>query len=79
MLDGVRIMMEIDERERIILAMRWGIEPYEKLTYRSIGMIFGICGERVRQLEYRAIRKLRMEGIKRNINKVHLIINTLGE
>ena len=69
----------LDERERIILAMRWGIEPHEKMTYRTIGAIFGICGQFVRQLEYRAIRKLRMEGIKRNINKVHLIINTLGD
>ena len=70
---------EIDEREKIILAMRWGIEPYEKLTYRTIGIIFGICGQFVRQLEQRTIRKLRMEGIKRNMNKAHLIINTLGD
>lgn len=54
----IRILKVLDEREQMIIKMRFGIESDEK-TLEEIGKFLGITRERVRQLEKRAIKKLR--------------------
>lgn len=50
----------LDERERTIVALRFGLGGRERCTNREIGDQFGISGERVRQLQNRALDKLRV-------------------
>ncbi len=57
--DLARLLRELDERERQIVAMRYGLHGQHPLTLKEVGEALGLTGERVRQLEARAISKLR--------------------
>ncbi len=48
-----------DERERRILSCRYGLDKKELLTRRELGQVLGITQEAVRQIEIRALNKLR--------------------
>lgn len=62
-----KILEILDERERDIIKMRFGIE-YEEKTLEEIGQILGITRERVRQIEKKAIEKIRKLIITSNKN-----------
>jgi RNA polymerase sigma factor (sigma-70 family) len=47
-------------RERQIIEWRYGLDGDEPLTLRAIAMQLDVSAERVRQIEQRAIRKLRL-------------------
>ncbi len=49
----------LDGRERDILRLRFGLDRGEPRTLREVGAIMRLTSERVRQLEYRAMAKLR--------------------
>ena len=52
----------LDERERNILRQRFGIDEHrEPQTLQQIGRSFGVSKERIRQLEARAMSKLRID------------------
>jgi RNA polymerase primary sigma factor len=53
-----RAIGELPERERIVLAMRYGLEGGEPTPLREIGRELGITPERVRQIESRALGRL---------------------
>ncbi|NTE86106.1 sigma-70 family RNA polymerase sigma factor [Agrobacterium rubi] len=46
-------------REERILRMRFGLDGLEERTLEAIGQIFGVTRERIRQIEAKAIRKLK--------------------
>lgn len=52
-------LAELDERERKIICMRFGIAGYEPCTLDEVGREFGVTRERVRQIETRALAKMR--------------------
>jgi RNA polymerase sigma factor (sigma-70 family) len=54
-----KILAHMPERERIILAMRYGIGYPRECTLEEIGHKLGISRERVRQIEQGARKKLR--------------------
>ncbi|MBI5561556.1 MAG: sigma-70 family RNA polymerase sigma factor [Deltaproteobacteria bacterium] len=49
----------LDTVERSIIRLRFGLDEVESLTLETIGRRFGITRERVRQIEVRAIDKLK--------------------
>ena len=54
------LLSELDGREQLILLARYGFHSEEgKRTFQNLGDELGVCKERVRQLEARALRKLR--------------------
>ena len=53
-----RCLDEIDEREAVILRMRFGLDDGEAMTLKDIGKRIGLTRERVRQIESEALRKL---------------------
>ncbi|CAN5750001.1 RNA polymerase sigma factor RpoD [soil metagenome] len=50
---------KLSERERKILVLRFGLEDGRFRTLEEVGMEFGITRERIRQIESKALRKLR--------------------
>ena len=50
----------LTSRERKILELRYEIDGYQPLFYEEIGKLFDISRERVRQIELRAILKLKL-------------------
>ena len=53
------ILSGLPERERKVLSMRFGLEDGMSHTLEDVGKEFNITRERVRQIEARALRKLR--------------------
>lgn len=51
-------MAELDERSRSILQQRWFAEP--KRTLHELAEEYGVSGERIRQIEAAAMKKLRV-------------------
>jgi RNA polymerase primary sigma factor len=47
------------ERERTILELRFGLKDDQPHSLQAIGQRLGVTGERIRQIEARALRKLR--------------------
>jgi|GEM_PF-673571 len=54
-----RILSTLSPREEVILRKRFGIGSGKKYTLKELGMELGVSRERIRQIETRALRKLR--------------------
>jgi RNA polymerase primary sigma factor len=52
-------LLELDDNERAIIKLRFGLDDDEPRTLEEIGCSFGVTRERVRQIESRALGKLR--------------------
>jgi len=58
--DRVRhILKSLTPREEKVLKMRFGIDVASEHTLEEVGKDFGVTRERVRQIEVKALRKLR--------------------
>jgi RNA polymerase primary sigma factor len=53
------ILVDLDERERDILAMRFGLEDGVTHTLEEVGQKFGVTRERIRQIQAKALEKIR--------------------
>ncbi len=54
-----KLMSELGPREQRVLALRFGLGGCERLSLTQVGRILEVSKERVRQIEERALRKLR--------------------
>ena len=54
-----RLLAPLDEREREILRLRFGLDRGEPRTLEEVGEYFNLTRERIRQIEARAMSKLR--------------------
>lgn len=53
------LLTELPDKEALVMRMRYGLGDDEKQTLQAIGDVLGVSRERVRQLETKALRKLR--------------------
>jgi RNA polymerase primary sigma factor len=53
------IMIDLSEREQKILNMRFGLEDGVSHTLEEVGKTFGVTRERIRQIEAKALEKVR--------------------
>ncbi len=53
------ILSGLSEREREVLEMRFGLKDGTARTLEEVGQEFGVTRERIRQIEAKALRKLR--------------------
>ena len=65
--DVLDVLNTLSERERDVIKMRFGLEDGEERTLEQVGQHFGVTRERVRQLEVRALRKLKHPSRHRGI------------
>jgi RNA polymerase primary sigma factor len=56
------IMIDLTEREQQILKMRFGLEDGISHTLEEVGKAFGVTRERIRQIEAKALEKIREHG-----------------
>jgi RNA polymerase primary sigma factor len=52
--------ISLNERERMVITLRFGLQDGVTKTLEDVGRIFGVTKERVRQIETRALEKLGM-------------------
>ncbi len=55
----LKVLTTLDPRERMVIEMRFGLEDDQPMTLEQVGRELHITKERVRQIEARALRKLR--------------------
>ncbi len=54
-----KILAELSDRERRVLLLRFGLEDDRPRTLEEVGKEFNVTRERIRQIEAKALRKLR--------------------
>lgn len=57
-----RLLKTLSEREEKVLRLRFGLNDGHPRTLEEVGAIFNVTRERVRQIETKALRKLRCPG-----------------
>jgi len=64
---------ELLENEKQIIILRFGLDDGEPRTLESIGQLFGVTRERIRQIEASALRKLRRITMRMDISLEEII------
>ena len=68
-----RSMATLSPREREILRLRFGLDDEDEHTLEQVGTRFSVTRERIRQVEAKALRKLR-----RPLRSQHLVLFAQG-
>ena len=55
----VEVLDTLSEREQKVLELRFGLKDHKPRTLEEVGKVFGVTRERIRQIEAKALRKLR--------------------
>ena len=65
-----KMLVGLDNREREIIRLRFGLDRGEPHTLEEVGLLFGLTRERIRQLEARAMSKLRHPTATRGLREL---------
>lgn len=63
------ILDKLDEREQKVLCLRYGLKGCEAHTLKETGRLLGITRERVRQIQQKALRKIKQCKIARELRE----------
>ena len=66
------VLADLSDRERRVISLRFGIDDGYPRTLEEVGTIFNVTRERIRQIEAKALRKLRHP---RRSRKLHDFVN----
>ena len=66
------VLADLSDRERRVISLRFGIDDGYPRTLEEVGSIFNVTRERIRQIEAKALRKLRHP---RRSRKLHDFVN----
>ncbi len=53
------VLHTLSDREARVLKLRFGLEGNKQMTLEEVGRVFGVTRERIRQIEAKALRKLK--------------------
>jgi RNA polymerase primary sigma factor len=53
------VLSTLTDREARVLKLRFGLEGSKQMTLEEVGKVFGVTRERIRQIEAKALRKLK--------------------
>ncbi len=53
------VLATLSDREARVLKLRFGLEGNKQMTLEEVGKVFGVTRERIRQIEAKALRKLK--------------------
>jgi RNA polymerase sigma factor (sigma-70 family) len=62
-----KVLKTLTEREEKVLRLRYGLDDGQCRTLEAVGQIFGVQRERIRQIEAKALRKLRHPSRSKNL------------
>jgi RNA polymerase sigma factor (sigma-70 family) len=65
-----KMLVGLDERERQILELRFGLDRGQPHTLEEVGKVFSLTRERIRQIEARAMSKLRHPTLDRSAHEL---------
>lgn len=66
-----KMLFTLDDKEQEVIALRFGLNQNKPKTLDEIGIMYGVTKERIRQIEQKALRKLRNPA-RANVLKVYL-------
>ncbi len=67
--DIIDVMAGLTPRERDVLRLRFGLDDGRTRTLEEVGQLFGVTRERIRQIEAKALRKLRHPNRSRRLRE----------
>ncbi len=70
-----RALNQLDEREREILKLRYGLDDDHPRTLKDVSLKFNITRERVRQIEIKAIEKLKHPSRRTELKRFRELLN----
>ncbi|MFC1595972.1 RNA polymerase sigma factor RpoD [Candidatus Margulisiibacteriota bacterium] len=60
-------MLILSEREKMVLKLRFGLDDGRPRTLEEIGLVYGVTRERIRQIESKALQKMRHPSRKKKL------------
>ncbi len=67
--DLAEVLCTLSPRERDVLRLRFGMDDDRQRTLEEVGNLFGVTRERIRQIEAKALRKLRHPNRRKKLNE----------
>ena len=65
----VEVLSTLTEREQRVLRLRFGLDDGRSRTLEEVGKEFNVTRERIRQIEAKALRKLRHPSVRRKLEE----------